>query len=105
MVMLSVMVVLSVVALLAVSGSLSLPVTAAVLLIVVPLVGPGVTTIVTVALLLAARVPIAQLMIPLDSLQVPGLGAAKRKLTPAGRVSVKTTPVAWEGPLFVTVIV
>ena len=67
-------VVLTVVALLAGSGSLSLPVTAALLLIVVLLADPGVTTIMTVALLLISRLPTAQPRMPPDSLQVPWLG-------------------------------
>ena len=97
------MVVLSEVVSLAVSGSLSLPVTLAVLLRFPLLVDPTATRIVTVALVLAARLPTAQLMIPPDWLQVPWLGAAERKLTPAGRVSLKATPVAGAGPLLVTV--
>ena len=75
------------------------------MLLMVPLlVDPVVTTIVTVALLLAARLSIAQLMIPPDSLQVLWLDTAERKLTPACRVSVKATPVAWSGPLLLTVM-
>ena len=98
-------VVFTVLALLAGSGSLSLLVTLTVLLIVVLLVEPGLMTIVTVALVLAAKLFISQFRNPPDLLQVPWLGRAERKLTPAGRVSVKIIPVAWEGPLLVTVIV
>ena len=62
----------------------------------------GVTTRVTVALALLLIVPRGQLTV-LVPLQLPWPGVAETKLTPAGKVSVKLTPVAVEGPLLVMV--
>src|SRR5947209_6544742 len=83
-------------------GSGSLAVTLAVLLSVPASV--GVTTIVTLALLSNARFPRLQATVPLACAQVPWVDVAETNLTPAGNVSVSVTPVAAEGPLFVTVM-
>src|SRR3990172_78219 len=89
-------------------GSGSVPVTVTVLLKGTPtgVTWVGVTTIVTVALAPLANPPKLQLIVGGEgSGQLPWLGVADTKLTPAGRVSLTITPVAAAGPLFVTVTV
>ena len=49
-----------------------------------------------------ASVPSAQVTVPLDSEQVPCVGVADSKVTPAGRASVTLVPVALEGPALST---
>src|SRR5437867_2206530 len=87
------------------SGSLA--VTTAVL---VKLLSSGVddgtaTTIVTVVVALAARLPRLQVTVPPDAVQVGPAGVDDTNVTPAGRVSVRVTPVAAEGPALLTWIV
>ena len=72
--------------------------------VIVPASG-GVTVISTVALASSASVPRSQVTVPVDSVQVPWLGLAEPKATPAGRVSVTCTPVAACGPALCTVSV
>ena len=84
-------------------GSVSLPLTVAVLVILFPFRAAGAfTTIVTVALAPLARLPIEQVTFP-EALVQPD--EAETKVTPAGRESVAVTPVAGLGPLFFTVTV
>ena len=64
----------------------------------------GVPTTVTVAVAPEASVPRAQ-EIGAVPLQVPWLGVAEPNVSPAASVSVNTTPVAEDVPLFVTVTV
>ncbi len=64
----------------------------------------GVTTIVIVALLDTASVPIEQVIVVVP-LHVPALLVAETRVTPGGSVSVRVTPVAVEGPAFPTLIV
>ncbi len=97
----SMTVVSSVSSLLEVSGSGSSAVTV-VEFVIVP-VALGVTSILTVACAPFARLPRLHVTTPLNSLQLPWLGVADTKLTPAGSVSVTTTLVASSGPLFVIV--
>ena len=85
-----------------VSGSVSFPMTIVVLL--TPPAAVGATTIVTVVLAPLVKSPRLQVTV-LVPLQVPWLGVAETKLTPGGKVSVITTPVAASGPLFMTVMV
>ena len=93
-------VVSSVASLFPLSGSSSLAVTLASLLIVP--VAVVVITISMVALAPSAKLPRSQVTTPLAWVQ----GAvADTKVTPAGRVSVRVTPVASTGPLLVTVTV
>ena len=84
-----------------VSGSVSVALTLAVL-ISWP-VDWGVTAIVTVAELPLAKLPRLQLtaVVPL---QVPCVGVAETKFTPAGRVSATVAFVAGDGPLLVTMM-
>ena len=49
--------------------------------------------------------PILHVTVPPASLQVPWLDVAETKLVPAGKGSVKITPVAVPGPLLVTIMV
>jgi hypothetical protein len=81
-------------------GSVSLPVTLAVFAIVP--VAVVMTTRVTVALALSVRMPRPQTTV-LVPVQLPWLGVAETKLTPAGKMSVIVTPVALLGPLLVAV--
>src|SRR5712664_1640369 len=85
-------------------GSVSFPLTLAVLLRVAPsaVVAGMPTTIVIVALALGASVPMVQVTVPLAWVQVPWVEVAETNVTPVGRVSVAVTPVACEGPLLVT---
>jgi len=69
-------------------------------LVTVP-VAFGFSTTSTVALVPLDRFPIAQ--VDNGFVQVPWLGVAPTKVVPAGGVSVRITPVAGEGPLFVMV--
>ena len=62
----------------------------------------GLTLISTSTIAPLASVPSAQVTVPLDSEQVPCDGVADSKVTPAGRSSVKLTPVALDGPEFST---
>ena len=80
-------------------------VTLAVLVKVPVTEGSTLTTVATVATAPFNTVPNAQVTTPPASLQVPWLGVAEIKLTSAGNGSVSVTPVASEGPLFVTVMV
>src|SRR5688572_11402724 len=64
----------------------------------------------TVALAPGARLPRLQVTVPPPSplaggVQVPWLGVADVNVTPAGRLSVTTTPAAVDGPALVTVTV
>src|SRR6266516_7288097 len=83
--------------LLAAFGSGSLPPMVAVL-VMVPAVAGAVALIVIAALAPEASEPTAQVTVP-EALVQPEL--ADTKVTPAGRVSVTTTPVAALGPLLV----
>jgi hypothetical protein len=66
----------------------------------------GVTAIVTVAMALAAMVPITQRTLPAGCVQVtPALAPTDATVTPVGSVSVSTTPTLADGPVFVTVSV
>lgn len=96
-------VVLSVAVLLSGLGSASVAVTVAVLVIVPGAVGA--ISISTVALAPFANVPKLHITTPPASEQLPWLGVAEIKITPAGSVSVRVTLVASNGPLFVTVTV
>jgi hypothetical protein len=89
--------------LLVVLGSLSLPATLAVLLMLPALL--GITTIVIVALAPLFRAPRLQIIILLR-LQFPWLGVAETKLTRGlvGNMSITVTSVASEGPLLVMVM-
>jgi hypothetical protein len=66
-----------------------------------PLAG-AVTVTVTLLTCPLANVPILQLTTPLLLIPLP---LALTKLTPTGRLSVTTTPLALDGPKFVTDIV
>ncbi len=81
-------------------GSGSTPESEALLTIVPVAVDVRVT--VTVAVPVGARLPIVQVTGPLP-LHVPTVDVAETKLPGTLNVSVRTTPVAAEGPLFVTV--
>ena len=87
----------------AVLGSASFPETLAELVIEPAAV--GVSEIVTVAEAALARVPRLHVTVPPACEQEPWLGVAEMKITPAGSVSVRITPVAVEGPPLVTVTV
>ena len=89
--------------LLAALGSAGLPETLAELVIEPAAV--GVTMIVTVAVAVLAIVPRLQVTVPPACEQVPWLGEAEMKVTPAGSVSVRVALVAVEGPPFATVTV
>ena len=62
----------------------------------------GWTTIVIVALAPLASPPRLQLTVVVPEHE-PWLGVAETKVRPAGRTSVRVTPVAALGPLFMTV--
>ena len=62
----------------------------------------GVTLIATVALAVLASVPSEQVTVPEACEQLPWLGVAETKVTPAGSVSVSVMPVALEGPALLT---
>src|SRR5437870_4535502 len=96
------MVVVADAVLLAVLGSVSFPLTVAVL-VIDPAVAGAVTVMVIVALAPEARLPTVQVTVPDACVQVPWLEDAETKVTPLGRVSVTTTPVAGLGPLLVAV--
>jgi len=64
----------------------------------------GVATTVTVALELLTMVPRLQMIGDVPA-HVPWLGVDDTNVRPAAKVSVSVTPVAVEGPLFVTVMV
>lgn len=80
------------------AGSVSLPATEAVLFRFP--VANGLTMMVTVAVLCLGRLPMLQMTV-LVPLQLPWLGTAETKATVAGKLSVTTTPVAFEGPLLI----
>ena len=65
----------------------------------------GRTTMVTVAVARAAKVPRSTVMVLPDWVTVPWPAVAERRVTPAGSVSVRVTPVTVPEPRFVTVIV
>jgi len=91
-------------------GSFSLAVTLAVLVSV-----PGVvvvTTVVMLALAPFARLPRLQVTVPsfgagfvVDRVQVPWAGVTELKWTLFGNGSMTVTPLAFSGPLFVTLTV
>src|SRR6266850_1319712 len=83
------------------SGSISFAVTIAVFVIVPALEDPSV--IVIVATSLFASVPRSHSSVQSIFAQVPWLDEADTKLTLRGRVSCSITPVALQGPRFVTV--
>jgi hypothetical protein len=85
----------------AVFGSVSEPVTEAVLLIV-PVVLGAVTVIVRITLCAALRLPIVQVTVPVTLTQPV---EADWNATPAGSVSVAVTEVALLGPALATVSV
>ena len=82
-------------------GSVSLPLTVAVLVMVPTEV--GLTVIVNVALAPEASEPALQVTVPEALVQVPWVEVAEPKPTPEGRVSVTVAPVAASGPLFLAV--
>jgi hypothetical protein len=88
----------------AVFGSGSLPLTDAVF-VMDPAVAGAVALMVIVALAPEARLPTVQVTVPDACVQLPWLEVAEPKVTPAGRVSVTTTPVAGLGPLLVATTV
>jgi len=100
----AVTVVLAVALLLPAFGSFSVAVTLAVL-VSVPLETGAVTTMVTVALDPLAIDPRLQVTVPALWVQVPWVGVADTKITPAGNVSVRVTPVAALGPALLTLTV
>ena len=65
----------------------------------------GRTAISTVALAPLAIVARSQVTVPLDCEQLPCEGVADSNVTPAGRLSVSSTPVAADGPEFSAVSV
>ena len=87
--------------LLAVAGSCVLDATLAWFVIVPGLCGLTLTS--AVALPLAASAPRGQVTVPDACEQVPWDGVADTNTTPTGRVSVRTTAAAPEGPAFWTV--
>ena len=94
--------VLSLAVLLLVSGSVVVEITVA-MLVKVPLVlEPTDTVMVYEAELPTAMVPSVQVGTPLGSSAQP---AVETNVTPAGNVSLTTTPVASESPALLTVIV
>ena len=90
--------------LLAVLGSVWLPFTVA-LLVIEPALDGAVTLTVMTALAPEASVLTLQVRVPFLFVQVPWVELADLKVTPEGKVSVTTTPVAVLGPLFVAVTV
>jgi hypothetical protein len=97
----AVTVVLAVALLFALLESAWVAVTLALLVIVPPEVG-AVTTIVTVADPALAIVPRLHVTVPALWLQVPWVGVADTNTTPAGKVSVRVTPLAPLGPALLT---
>jgi len=85
------------------SGSISFPVTMALMVIVPMTEAPTSNCMVTVALVPMGRSPRLHSTIPPDSTQLPCVGSADTIVTPAGPALVSTTPDAYEGPLLVTV--
>jgi hypothetical protein len=88
--------------LLALFGSGSLPVTVAVLVMVVGVAG-AVALIVMFALAPLASEPTLQVTVPEALVQVPWEELADTKVTPEGSVSVTVAPVPASGPLFFAV--
>jgi hypothetical protein len=84
----------------AVTSSVSLATTVAVLLTVVAIV--GVTAIVIVVLAEADRSPTLHVTVPLLKEHDPWVVLAETKVKPFGRTSVACTPVAGDGPWLVT---
>jgi hypothetical protein len=70
-------------------------------LVIVP-AATGVTTMLTVAEAPPAIVPRLHVTVDVPA-QFPCEGVAEMKVIPAGRVSVRITPLAVEGPLLVTI--
>ena len=101
-------VVLAVAELLAVVGSLDMPLTEAVLLMVEPGAAVTLTTRVIVSDAPAAIAPSEHDTVPVPPtggvLQLPEL-VNETNVVPAGTVSLKLAPLSASGPLFVTVIV
>jgi len=62
----------------------------------------GATMMLIIAVPLPGKLPRLHVTVPVPE-HVPWVGVVETKLTPAGRLSVATTFVAGEGPLFVTV--
>src|SRR5438309_29244 len=81
-------------------GSVWLPETVAVLVILVALAG-AFTTMVIVAVAPEASEPMLQVTVPEALVQVPWVELAETNVTPEGRVSVTVVPVAPFGPLLV----
>jgi hypothetical protein len=100
----AVTVVVAVALLFALLGSASVAVTLAVLVIVPPALG-AITEIVTVADPPLAIVPRLHVTVPLACVHVPWVAVADTKVTPAGNVSVKVTPLAPLGPALLTLTV
>jgi hypothetical protein len=99
-------VVVAVAVLLLVSGSLVAAATVAVFVRVPDALVTTVTTISTVAVALLGKMPRLHVTVLVPE-QLPELGVAETSVTPAGRTSVRTTPLVVAGivgiPLFVTV--
>lgn len=95
--------VLVVLVLLPATGSVSLPVTVAVLEIGPVVPESTVTVTVTVAVPPLTILPSVPVIVPAALVAVPWLDVAETKVTPAGKTSVTVTPVASLGPMLVTV--
>jgi hypothetical protein len=68
----------------------------------------GITTMSIMTIIpspMSGRLPRLHVTIPYNSAQVPWLELAETKVTPAGRMSNKVTPVASRGPRFPILIV
>ena len=78
---------------------------AVLVMVVPPAARVGMAVMVTDALAPLLMVPRLHVTVPDASLQLPWLEKAEPKVTLAGSVSDSTTPVAWDGPLLVTVTV
>ena len=81
-------------------GSVSLPLTTAVFVILPAAV--GVTTMVTVAVVSFAIPPILQVTIVAPRAQLPRVAVAETNVTLLGSLSESVTPEARSGPLFRT---
>ncbi len=90
--------------LLVASGSVSVPITEAVFESIPCVLAFTLTTSVMLADTCGLRIPMGQVTVAVP-VHVPCVGVAETKVTPAGKVSVTLTPVAWEGPLLATPIV
>ena len=85
------------------SGSTWFAVTLALSVIVPVVEGSIVTWTVIVALSPLVKLPRLHWTMSPDVLQLPWVGVAETKLSPAGRASVSITPVVSKGPLLATV--